>query len=78
MFTEQLIYHRITIITCFIGCLIFLIRSDRAFVAGYTLSLIFLYLTCIRFRIGRFKLFYCIAILIVSILALSLFMDPDS
>ena len=78
MFIEQLKYHQITIITCGIGCLLFLIRSDRAFVAGYTLSLIFLYLTCIRFRIGKLTLLYCITILIVSILALSFFKDPDS
>lgn len=78
MFTQQLLYHRITIITCAICWLTFLFTSNRAFVAGYTLSLIFLYLTAIRFRIGRFKLVYCLIILVAVVLALSLFIDADS
>lgn len=47
-------------------------------VAGYTLSLIFLYLTCKGFRIGKRKLIYCLIFLSVIIIALTVLIDPDS
>lgn len=78
MFIQQLIFHRTTIIICTVCWLLFLFTSNRALVAGYTLSLIFVYLNCIRFRIGKIKICLCLAILAVILLSLSIFIDFDS
>ncbi|WP_343306727.1 O-antigen ligase family protein [Chitinophaga niabensis] len=78
MFIKHLKYHRSTIIICLICWVIFLITANRAFVAGSTLSLIFLYLTCNRFRIGKLKLISCLIFLAIILLVLSTIIDPDS